>query len=79
METETKSCVLDIYFGGETYFNLRYLNIVEKSVTNKCLSKNSTPAMPRLKLKTGYSRAIHRNKIEGTRTHTASLAPQNSH
>jgi hypothetical protein len=36
--TETKSCVLDIHFGGKTHFDLRVLN--------KCQSKNSTPATP---------------------------------
>jgi hypothetical protein len=45
MGTETEGCVLDmdIHFGGETHFDLRCLTVVEKSVTNKCLSKNSTP------------------------------------
>jgi hypothetical protein len=46
METDTEGCVLDIHFGGETHFDLRCLTVVEKSVTNKCQSKNSTPATP---------------------------------
>jgi hypothetical protein len=44
--TETKGCVLDIHLGGETHFDLRCLTVMEKSVTNKCQSKNSTPATP---------------------------------
>jgi hypothetical protein len=32
MGTETKGCLLDIHFGGETHFDLRYLTEVEKSV-----------------------------------------------
>jgi hypothetical protein len=44
MGTETEGCVLDIHFGGETHFDLRCLTVVEKSVTNKCQSKNSTLA-----------------------------------
>jgi hypothetical protein len=32
MRTETEGCVLDIHFGGETFFDLRYLTVVEKSV-----------------------------------------------
>jgi hypothetical protein len=31
--TETKGCVLDIHFGGETHFDLRCLTVVEKRVT----------------------------------------------
>jgi hypothetical protein len=31
METETKSCVLDIHFGGKTHFELPYRTVVEKS------------------------------------------------
>jgi hypothetical protein len=46
MGTETKGCVLDIHFGGETHFDLHYLTVVEKSVTNKYQSKNSTLATP---------------------------------
>jgi ribonuclease HI len=46
METEIKGCVLDIHFVGETQFDLRWLFVVEKSVTNKCQSKTSTPATP---------------------------------
>jgi hypothetical protein len=46
MKTETEGCVVDIHFGGETYFDLPYLTVVEKSVTNKCQSKNCTPATP---------------------------------
>jgi hypothetical protein len=38
MGIETKGC-------GETHFYLRRLTVVEKSFTNKCQSKNSTPAM----------------------------------
>jgi hypothetical protein len=38
--------ILDIHLGGETHFDLRCLTVVEKSVTNKCQSKNSTPATP---------------------------------
>jgi hypothetical protein len=44
--TETKGCVLDIHFGGETHFDLRCHTVVKKSVPNKCQSKNSTPATP---------------------------------
>jgi hypothetical protein len=43
MGTETKGCVLDIHFGGETLY---CLTVVEKSVTNKSQSKNSTPVTP---------------------------------
>jgi hypothetical protein len=39
-ESETKSCVLDIHFDGKTHFNLRFLIVVEKSITNKCQSRN---------------------------------------
>jgi hypothetical protein len=46
MRTETEGCVLDMYLGGETHFDLCCLTVVEKSVTNKCQSKNSTPATP---------------------------------
>jgi hypothetical protein len=46
MRTETKGCVLDIHFGGETHFDLRYFIVMEKSGTNKCQSKNSTAATP---------------------------------
>jgi hypothetical protein len=46
METETNGCVLDIHFGGGTHFDQRSLTVVEKSLTNKCQSKNSTPTTP---------------------------------
>jgi hypothetical protein len=46
MGTETEGCVLDKHLGGETHFDLRCLTVVEKSVTNKCQSKNSTTATP---------------------------------
>jgi hypothetical protein len=32
---ETKGCVLDIHFGGETHFDLRCPTLVEKSVTKR--------------------------------------------
>jgi hypothetical protein len=46
MGTETEGCVLDLHLGGETHFDLRRLTVVEKSLTNKLQSKNSTPATP---------------------------------
>jgi hypothetical protein len=46
MGTETKDCVLDIKFGGETHFDINFFTVVEKIVTNKCQSKNSTSSTP---------------------------------
>jgi hypothetical protein len=41
--TETEGCV---HFVGETHFDLRCLSVVEKSVTSKFQSWNTTPATP---------------------------------
>jgi hypothetical protein len=46
MGTEIEGCVLGIHLGGETHFDLRHLTVVEKSVTKKCQSNNSTTATP---------------------------------
>jgi hypothetical protein len=64
MGTETEGCVLDIHFGGETHFDLRCLTVVEKSVTNKSHSNNSTPATPCL-CKHNREHAFYSNCISG--------------
>jgi hypothetical protein len=69
---ETKSCVLEIHFGGETHFDLRCLIVVEKNVTNKCQSKNSTPAMTCL-YKNNREHAFYPNCSSGGHTDVAFL------
>jgi hypothetical protein len=64
MRTETKGCLLDVYFGGETHFDLRCLTVVERSVSNKCQSKNSTPATPCL-YKLNREHAFYSNSSSG--------------
>jgi hypothetical protein len=65
MGTETESCVLDIHLGGDTHFDLRCLTVVEKSVINKCQSKNSTPATPCLCNITGSMYSTPTAVLEG--------------
>jgi hypothetical protein len=70
MGTETEGCVLDIHFGGETHFDLRCLTVVEKSVTNKSHSNNSTPATPCF-CKHNREHAFYSNCISGGNTDVA--------
>jgi hypothetical protein len=67
METETKGCVLGTHYGVETHFDLRCFTVVEKSITNKCQSKNSTPATPCL-CKHNREHAFYSNCSSGDHT-----------
>jgi hypothetical protein len=71
-KTETKGCVLDIHYGGETHFDLRCLTVVEKSVTDKRQSKNNTTVTPCL-YKYNRDHAFYSNCSSGVHTDVATV------